>query len=41
MSVSRYPDHIATYLTGDQVVVPLNDLFADSRFGAWRQRNRL
>ena len=28
-----YPDHIATYLTGDQVVVPLNDLFADSRFG--------
>ena len=28
-----YPDHIATYLTGDQVVVPLNDLFADNRFG--------
>ena len=28
-----YPDHIATYLTGDQVVVPLNDLFTDSRFG--------
>lgn len=28
-----YPDHIATYLTGNQVVVPLNDLFTDSRFG--------
>lgn len=28
-----YPDHIATYLTGNQVVVPLNDLFADKRFG--------
>lgn len=28
-----YPDHIATYLTGDQIVVPLNDLFTDSQFG--------
>ena len=24
-----YPDHIATYMTGDNVVVPLDDLFAD------------
>ena len=24
-----YPDHIATYLTGTNVVVPLDDLFAD------------
>ena len=24
-----YPDHIATYLTGDNVVVPLDDLFDD------------
>lgn len=28
-----YPDHIATYLTGDQVVVPLDDLFADRSYG--------
>lgn len=28
-----YPDHIATYLTGDNVVVPLDDLFADARYG--------
>ena len=28
-----YPDHIATYLTGDNVVVPLDDLFADPRYG--------
>ena len=28
-----YPDHIATYLTGDNVVVPLDDLFTDSRYG--------
>ena len=28
-----YPDHIATYLTGDNVVVPLDDLFADERYG--------
>jgi len=28
-----YPDHIATYLTGDNVVVPLDDLFADDSFG--------
>ena len=28
-----YPDHIATYLTGDNVVVPLDQLFADERYG--------
>ena len=28
-----YPDHIATYLTGTDVVVPLDELFADGRFG--------
>ena len=28
-----YPDHIATYLTGTDVVVPLDELFADPRFG--------
>ncbi len=28
-----YPDHIATYLSGEHVVVPLDDLFADSRYG--------
>ena len=28
-----YPDHIATYLTGADTVVPLNDLFADSKYG--------
>ena len=28
-----YPDHIATYMTGEDVVVPLDDLFADRRFG--------
>ena len=28
-----YPDHIATYLTGDNVVVPLDDLFDDERYG--------
>lgn len=28
-----YPDHIATYLTGDNVVVPLDELFADERYG--------
>lgn len=28
-----YPDHIATYLTGDNVVVPLDDLFTDPRYG--------
>ena len=28
-----YPDHIATYLTGDQVVVPLNELFSDQQYG--------
>ncbi len=28
-----YPDHIATYLTGDNVVVPLDSLMDDARFG--------
>lgn len=28
-----YPDHIATYLTGDNVVVPLDKLFYDESYG--------
>ena len=28
-----YPDHIATYLTGKQTVVPLNDLMNDPAYG--------
>lgn len=28
-----YPDHIATYMTGDNVVVPLDDLFNDPSYG--------
>ena len=28
-----YPDHIATYLTGDHVVVPLEELFSDESYG--------
>ena len=28
-----YPDHIATYLTGDNVVVPLDGLFDDEKYG--------
>ena len=28
-----YPDHIATYLTGNDVVAPLDDLMADPRYG--------
>lgn len=28
-----YPDHIATYLTGENTVVPLDDLFTDSKYG--------
>ena len=28
-----YPDHIATYLTGQDSVVPLDKLFADARYG--------
>ena len=28
-----YPDHIATYLTGSNTVVPLDDLFTDERYG--------
>lgn len=28
-----YPDHIATYLTGINIVVPLDELFTDERYG--------
>ena len=28
-----YPDHIATYLTGNNVVVPLDDLMTDDKYG--------
>ena len=28
-----YPDHIATYLTGEGTVVPLDDLLTDKRYG--------
>ena len=28
-----YPDHIATYMTGDDTVVPLDALMADEKFG--------
>ena len=28
-----YPDHIATYLTGTNSVVPLDELFADAKYG--------
>ena len=28
-----YPDHIATYMTGDNTVVPLDDLIADPEYG--------
>ncbi|SFC19721.1 ABC transporter substrate-binding protein [Butyrivibrio sp. YAB3001] len=28
-----YPDHIATYLTGNDTVVPLDDLFASEKYG--------
>ncbi|MDR0915812.1 MAG: extracellular solute-binding protein [Oscillospiraceae bacterium] len=28
-----YPDHIATYLTGTNTVVPLDSLFSDARYG--------
>ncbi len=28
-----YPDHIATYLTGEDVMVPLDELMADKRLG--------
>jgi len=28
-----YPDHIATYLTGDNIVVPLDDLFTNEKYG--------
>ena len=32
-----YPDHIATYLTGSQVVVPLDELMADPAYGRRKQ----
>ncbi|MBQ9130827.1 MAG: extracellular solute-binding protein, partial [Clostridia bacterium] len=28
-----YPDHIATYMTGENTVVPLDSLFADPKYG--------
>ncbi len=28
-----YPDHIATYMTGDNTVVPLDELFEDENYG--------
>jgi len=28
-----YPDHIATYMTGENVMVPLDQLFADKQYG--------
>lgn len=28
-----YPDHIATYMTGRNVVLPLNDIFNDEKYG--------
>lgn len=28
-----YPDHVATYLTGDNVIVPLDTLMNDSKYG--------
>ena len=28
-----YPDHIATYLTGENVVLPLDELFEDKDYG--------
>lgn len=28
-----YPDHVATYITGENVVVPLNDLVENSKYG--------
>lgn len=28
-----YPDHIATYMTGTNVVVPLDELFVDEKYG--------
>ena len=38
-----YPDHIATYLTGEDTVVPLDDLFAipDEKLGRQGQRKLL
>lgn len=35
-----YPDHIATYLTGDNLVVPLDGLFEDEKYGLGGQEVR-
>ena len=35
-----YPDHIATYLTGNNCVVPLDSLFADREYGLGGSRIR-
>ncbi len=35
-----YPDHIATYLTGEDSVVPLDELFTDKRYGLGGSRVR-
>lgn len=35
-----YPDHIATYLTGEDVVVPLDGLFDDAEYGLGGSRLR-
>ena len=35
-----YPDHIATYLTGDHLVVPLEGLFEDENYGLGGSRVR-
>ena len=32
-----YPDHIATYLTGDGVVVPLDDLLTDKNYKIYKK----
>ena len=36
-----YPDHIATYLTGANVVVPLDELIDESGIRARRQQGRV
>ena len=35
-----YPDHIATYLTGQNTVVPLDDLFANEKYGLGIEESR-
>ena len=36
-----YPDHIATYLTGTNVVAPLDELLDRPQVRAWRQRSEV